>query len=165
MLYAEVFRELADAQVQYAVTGGIALVLHGVVRFTADLDLIVELSEDNLSRFLRVMDKLGYQPKQPVPAQDLCNPDMRRSWAEEKNMIVFTFCHPASPLKIIDVFISEPIPFPDLASELVWFDAGEARIPVVSKNHLKQLKRISSRPQDNADIDILEELERKEKGA
>ncbi len=164
MLYAEVFRGLAEAQVKYAVTGGIALVLHGVVRFTADLDLIVELSKDNLSRFLSVMEKLGYRPKQPVPAQALCDPEMRRSWAEEKNMIVFTFYHPASPMKIIDVFISEPISFATLQDELVWFDAGEAKIPVVSKNHLKQLKRISSRPQDHADIEILEELGREEKG-
>ncbi len=44
VFYEEVFRKLSDREVKYAVAGGVALVLHGVVRLTADLDLIVELS-------------------------------------------------------------------------------------------------------------------------
>jgi len=39
MLYTDIFIKLAEERINYAVTGGIALVLHGVVRFTADLDL------------------------------------------------------------------------------------------------------------------------------
>jgi len=42
----EVFRKLGDKKVKYAVAGGVALVLHGVVRLTADLDLIVEFSTE-----------------------------------------------------------------------------------------------------------------------
>ncbi len=48
MFYEEVFRKLTDREVKYAVAGGVALVLHGVVRLTADLDLIVELSTMSL---------------------------------------------------------------------------------------------------------------------
>ena len=55
------------------------------------------------------------------------------------------------------------MPFSVIEKEVVWFEAGDVRIPVVSKEHLKQLKRIAGRPQDIADIEILEELD-EEKG-
>jgi hypothetical protein len=163
MLYTDIFRGLANEQVRYAVTGGVALVLHGIVRFTADLDLIIELSEDNLKHFLWAMKELDYKPKQPVPADDLCNPEIRRRWAEEKNMVVFSFYHAAKPMNLVDVFITEPIPFTVIEKEVVWFEAGDVKIPVVSKEHLKQLKRIAGRPQDIADIEILEELDEKKR--
>ena len=51
MYYENVFRSLQKNNIRYAVAGGIALVLHGVVRFTADLDLIVDLEQENLKRF------------------------------------------------------------------------------------------------------------------
>jgi hypothetical protein len=158
MLYTDVFNRLAEQRINYAVTGGIALVLHGVVRFTADLDLIVDLSEDNLKLFVNVMGELGYRPKQPVPPDDLCNPEIRMQWADEKHMVVFSFYHPEKPLNLVDVFITEPLPFSVIEKELVWFEAGNVRIPVVSKAHLKQLKQIAGRPQDISDIEILEEL-------
>ncbi|MDP2156415.1 MAG: hypothetical protein Q8K68_01740 [Nitrospirota bacterium] len=158
MLYADIFNKLAEERINYAVTGGIALVLHGVVRFTADLDLIVDLSKDNLKRFVKVMGELGYRPKQPVPADDLCSPEARRRWADEKHMVVFSFYHPEKPVNLVDVFITEQLSFPIIEKELVWFEAGNVKIPVVSKTHLIQLKQIAGRPQDIADIEILEEL-------
>ncbi|HIE32693.1 MAG TPA: hypothetical protein EYP81_01410 [Thermodesulfobacteriaceae bacterium] len=62
MFYEEVFRKLNQKGVRYAVTGGIALVLHGVVRLTADLDLIVELSPENLRRFLDAPRNWAFSP-------------------------------------------------------------------------------------------------------
>jgi len=42
VLYEDLFRKLEEEQVRYVVAGGVAMVLHGVIRFTADLDLIVD---------------------------------------------------------------------------------------------------------------------------
>ena len=39
---------LNAANVRYLVVGGLAVVAHGHVRFTADLDLVLELQEDNV---------------------------------------------------------------------------------------------------------------------
>ncbi len=63
MYYESVFKALQENNVRYAVAGGVALVLHGVVRFTADLDLIVDLEPENLSRFVHTMSGLGYRPR------------------------------------------------------------------------------------------------------
>jgi hypothetical protein len=43
LIYEEIFRALNAKKVKYVVVGGVGLVLHGVVRLTADLDLIVRL--------------------------------------------------------------------------------------------------------------------------
>jgi len=43
MFYEELFEKLNMSGVDYVVVGGVALVLHGVVRLTADLDLMVHL--------------------------------------------------------------------------------------------------------------------------
>jgi hypothetical protein len=44
---------LEEAQVRYLVVGGVAVVLHGHLRVTADLDLVVQLTPDNVERAWR----------------------------------------------------------------------------------------------------------------
>ncbi len=158
MYYEDVFRALEEHRVEYAVAGGVALVLHGVVRLTADLDLVVHLTKDNLGRFIAAMTVAGYRPAVPVPASDLMDRAKRRAWREEKNMTVFCFHHPDHPMRRVDVFIDEPIRFRDLAGDLVVFPAKGIRIPVVSKEHLIEMKRMAGRSQDMADVEALERL-------
>jgi len=162
MFYEEVFRKLGEKKIRYGVAGGIALVLHGAVRFTADLDLIVELSANNLENFISAMNELGYKPRLPVRAEDFADPLMREKWIVEKGMEVFTFYHPELRLNQVDVFVREPLKFDTLEKELVWITARDVTIPVVSLSHLKILKRIAGRPQDFADIEALEELEKED---
>jgi hypothetical protein len=40
MHYEDLFRTIETHRVEYAVAGGVALVLHGVARLTVDLDLV-----------------------------------------------------------------------------------------------------------------------------
>lgn len=63
MYYQDVFTILNEKNVRYVVIGGIALVLHGVLRMTVDLDLIIDLEEGNIDRFLSAMKSLGYNQK------------------------------------------------------------------------------------------------------
>lgn len=162
MFYEEVFRKLTDREVKYAIAGGVALVLHGIVRLTAGLDLIVELSTENLRKFITAINELGYKPKTPVSAEDFIDPLNRKAWKEEKGMEVFSFYHPKMPMNLIDVFVNEPIGFNEIESEIVIFKARDIEIPIISKKHLKALKRKANRPQDIADIEALEEIEQME---
>jgi hypothetical protein len=162
MFYEDVFRKLGEKRIRYAVAGGVALVLHGVVRFTADLDIIVELSRDNLEKFITCINELGFSPRVPVDAKDFIDPEMRKQWIEEKGMKVLTFYHPQRQINQIDVFVNEPLKFEDIEKEIVWIKAKDITIPVVSIPHLKMLKKISGRPQDIADIEAIEELEKME---
>lgn len=162
MLYEELFRRLAAERIRYVVVGGVALVLHGVVRFTADLDLMVALDHNNLWTFLEAMEGLGYRPRLPLRAEDLANPRLRADWKEMRGMQVFTFYHPQRPMELVDVFIDEPVDFAAVERDRQIFTARDVEIPVISIPHLKQLKALSGRPQDLADIQALEDLERDE---
>jgi hypothetical protein len=159
VLYEDIFRALAEKNIDYVVVGGVALVLHGVVRLTGDLDLFVKLEEPNLLKFIAAMKELGYKPKVPVKAEDLADADQRRQWRTDKGMRVFSFYNPAKPMQLVDVFIDEPIPYSKAREGKKIFEAAGIRIPVVSVEHLKALKRISARPQDLADIEALEAME------
>lgn len=162
MYYEKLFSALEEKQVRYAVAGGVALVLHGVVRFTADLDLIVDLETENLRRFLQVVEELGYRPKNPVRAAELLDSSARLLWKQEKGMEVFSFIEPTQPMTLVDVFIEEKIPFRDVMKDRVFVTAKGITIPVVSLHHLKSLKRAAARPQDLADLEAIEALEKPE---
>ena len=162
MLYEELFRGLAVARIRYVVVGGVALVLHGVVRFTADLDLMIALDDENIRTFLAAMSELGYKPKLPVSPEEFADPRIRAHWKRERGMQVFSFHHPHRPIELVDVFIDEPIEFAAVEREKRVFTAQGVAVPVISIRHLKQLKALSGRPQDLADIEALESLERDE---
>jgi hypothetical protein len=160
MYYEDVFKKLDEKGVRYLVVGGVALVLHGVIRLTADLDLMVWLDEGNLAKFIVAMKEIGYKPKVPVKAEEFIDPAKRQLWKEEKGMQVFSFYHPAKPMNLIDVFVDEPIDFLTSERRKVTMKAKQIKIPVISKGDLIKLKRLAGRPQDLADIDALNELER-----
>jgi hypothetical protein len=158
MLFEEIFRELNRRKIDYVVVGGVAVVMHGVVRLTADLDLMVHLDEKNLTRFVEVMNELGYRPKVPVKAESFIDPENRKSWIEEKNMKVFSFYHPKKGIMLIDIFINEPVPYNKIRKAAVKMKIGNLLIPTVSIENLIKLKEISGRLQDIADIEALKRL-------
>src|SRR3989344_5529418 len=111
MYYEEVFKAFEENNVRYLVVGGVALVLHGVVRLTGDLDLMIDLEPANVKQFLNVMAGLGYKPKLPVRAAEFAEQAKREEWIKEKGMKVFPFIHEKDDFKIIDVFPNNPTPF------------------------------------------------------
>ena len=102
-------------------------------------------------------------PKAPVKAESLIDPQTRMNWIQEKNMKVLSFYHPEQVINLIDVFVIEPISYDKIQKDSVIIKAGNLSIPIVSIKNLIELKRISGRPQDIADIAALEEIARREK--
>jgi hypothetical protein len=47
---------LEAARVRYLIVGGVAVVLHGHLRTTGDLDLLVDLSDDNATKIVGSSD-------------------------------------------------------------------------------------------------------------
>ncbi len=51
MMYGErFFRELAKRKIKYLVVGGVAVNLHGFVRATVDLDIVISFRDANFQR-------------------------------------------------------------------------------------------------------------------
>jgi hypothetical protein len=53
---------LEVAGVRYLVAGGLAVGAHGYLRFTKDVDIVVQLIPDNIERAFTALSSLGYRP-------------------------------------------------------------------------------------------------------
>ncbi|BET69678.1 hypothetical protein ASA1KI_45960 [Opitutales bacterium ASA1] len=151
-----IFRALNDAGSRYLVVGGLAVIAHGYLRFTQDLDLVVSLDDANIRNALRALETLGYRPKVPVRMSEFADPATRESWIREKQMLVFQLVSDLHPTVAIDLFVEEPFPF-----DVEWHKAATqplapgASARVVSLPTLLALKRAADRPNDRIDIDML----------
>jgi hypothetical protein len=164
IFFGEVFKKLQEKKVNYLVVGGIAVALHGVPRFTADADFVLELVPQNIQKFIKAITELGYEPKVPVNPLDFADAKIRNNWIKNKNMKVFSFWQSNDPLKLIDVFVSNPIDYNELNKEKIVKKAAGIEIPIPSIKHLIQLKKIAGRSEDLRDIQMLEKLhDQKEK--
>ncbi|MHC4638404.1 MAG: DUF6036 family nucleotidyltransferase [Planctomycetota bacterium] len=163
MLFEEVFRHLNKAKVDYIVVGGVALVLHGVVRLTADLDLMIYLEEKNIRKFVKTIQNLGFRPRVPMKSEDIVDPLVRQRLRQEKNMKVFSFYHPKEAISLVDVLIDEPLDYQKIKAHVEKMKVGKLLVPVISSDDLIALKKISGRPQDLADIESLRQIKKHEK--
>lgn len=154
-----IFAELERAQVRYLVVGGVAVVLHGHLRFTADVDLVLQMEAENLRVALGAFKALGYQPRAPVALEDFLDPAIRAQWVREKNMTVFSLWSPTHPATTVDLFLESPFPFAEAAARATVVELSGVKIPVAAVEDLKAMKRKAARPQDLEDIRALEALE------
>jgi len=153
---------LGEAGVRYVVVGGVAVVLHGYLRATADLDLVLGMDEQNLKAALRTLDGLGFHPRAPVPLAAFADASERRRWINEKNLQVFSLWHSKMPGFEVDIFVEPPLPFDDLYSRALRVDIGKTNVSVASIDDLITMKRTAGRPRDADDIEAL--LQLKENG-
>jgi hypothetical protein len=143
--------------------GGVALVLHGVVRLTADLDLMIYLEEKNIRKFVKTIQNLGFRPRVPMKSEDIVDPLVRQRLRQEKNMKVFSFYHPKEAISLVDVLIDEPLDYQKIKAHVEKMKVGKLLVPVISSDDLIALKKISGRPQDLADIESLRQIKKHEK--
>ena len=157
----DIFRALDDAEVRYLVVGGVAVVLHGYPRFTADLDLVVELTASNASAAIAALRTLGYRPRAPVRAEDFADENIRASWREDKGLTVFSLWSPSYPGTEVDLFVEEPFDFGEAWSRRLdaVLDDGTT-VHVVGIDELRALKARVGRPKDVDDIAQLDAIAR-----
>jgi hypothetical protein len=147
---------LDDAEVKYLIAGGLAVNAHGYLRYTKDVDIVLQLIPDNIERAFSALKALGYRPIVPISAAQFADAQMRQSWVNEKNMMVLQFWSDAHIETPIDMFVSEPFPF-----ETEYAQALEKKlhdsiiVRFVSMQTLLGMKQSAGRPQDLADVEQL----------
>ena len=145
------------------VAGGIAVNLYGIERATADIDIIVNLEKKNLSQFIRVAKKLGLKPKVPVTLDDFADSEKRKSWIEDKGMMVFSLYDTKNPFFLIDIFVEVPFDFDEVYKQRKRIKFEDTIIPVVPIKTLIEMKKKSGRPQDRADVFYLKNFSKRQK--
>jgi hypothetical protein len=144
---------LNDRQVKYLVVGGLAVVMHGHIRFTADLNLVLPADSANLSKTIDALKALDYRRRAPVPFDDLLDPEKRRRWVIEKQMTVFSLFSSKHPATEIDLFLEPPVDFHSAYGRAVRFSiAPGVDATFCSLDDLLAMKAAAGRPQDLEDI-------------
>ncbi len=162
MYYKDIFKALQEHKVKYLVVGGVAMGLHGIPRMTADLDIMLDLVPVNIKKFIAATGKIGYVPRPPLTFKDFLDPHKRKSWASDKNIVMFTLVNPKIPYQEIDVFIKNPVDFKELCAGKKIAHFGRIEIPVASMDGLIALKEKTGRKQDKTDVSILKKLKNEE---
>lgn len=160
MKIANLLQSLADAQVDYVLVGGLAVQLHGFLRATVDIDLVLAMNDANLDRFIEVAKHYGLQPVIPVPIDALKNAQQIDHWHKEKGMLAFALREPQVGGNVIDVLVRPDISFEKLASNAVAGKLFGRQVLIASIDDLLAMKRTANRPKDRLDIEALEKVKR-----
>lgn len=155
------FRAFHDGRVRYLVAGGLAVVAHGYVRFTADVDLVLDPDAHNLRAAIDVLRTLGYRPRAPVALDEFLDPAARAAWVRDKGMTVFSLHSPQHPVTEVDVFVEAPFDFTTAYARRATQEI-EIGTPVtfVGLDDLLEMKRRAGRAQDVLDIERLKQVRR-----
>ena len=139
-----VCRLLNAAGVRYVIVGGFALALHGAVRATKDVDVLIEPTLDNVRRALEALANLTWGIARELDPADVVS----------------------KPITIIGddprvdlLTIAWSVRYADAAPTMVTMRIDDVEIPVADLNVLIRSKQ-TGRLQDRADVETLEELKR-----
>lgn len=141
-------KALNDEEARYVLIGGFAVILHGYVRATKDIDLLVDSDPENIRRLKRAMAAL------PDNAIELIDDD-----EVEKYGVV----------RIADEFVVDlmksacGIQYQDAISSVEPRHIGGVSIPVAGKELLIRTKD-TVRPSDAVDISFLRRMIDREEG-
>jgi hypothetical protein len=144
--FDSVVQALHEAGVRYLVAGGLAVNAHGYLRFTRDVDLVLQLVPENIVAAFSAFETIGYPPLVPVSAAQFADPAVLNFWCER---------HRETP---IGVFVTEPFDFDEEYGRALVKPLGAIAVRFVSIPSLIRMKELAGRPQDKIDIDYLRKL-------
>ena len=138
----ELLKCFLSHDVRFLIIGGHAVSYHGYPRFTKDLDLWIDRSEDNAVRVVEALRDFGFDFEGLSPEMFTQESRMTQMGREPNRVdllhtikgVEFSECYPRSQRAIID----------------------GSPIPIISKPDLILNKLATARPQDLADADQLQ---------
>jgi predicted nucleotidyltransferase len=145
---ARVFATLDRHGVDYLTIGAFAVIAHGYVRATADIDLVAGQDRENLQRLAAAFSELGARLRgvdahrldiDPTDVDTLANGSSFRLNAD------------AGPVDYLND-VPGAGDYEDLRARAVEITAAGTRVRVVGLDDLIRMKRASGRPQDLRDI-------------
>lgn len=155
MFYEDILRKLNQQKIKFVVVGGIAFNLLGGSRATQDLDILIMMDNENISRLINLLLENGYKPRQQVDPYDFTNREIREDWIKNKNMKAFNFYKDYQSFEEIDIIIDSPVDFKEALTNATIFKIDDIQIPVISIDNLITMKEADGREIDKFDINEL----------
>ena len=155
ILYEEIFKAFQKKKVKYVVVGGIAFNLLGGERTTLDMDILVEMTDENLRKIVSVLKKAGYHVKQPVDPMKIAEKETREDWVKNKHMKAFNFYKSEKSYEEVDILIDSPVSFGEVYKNAIDVCHGGLKFKVVSARDFVKMKKRAGRDKDLKDIQNL----------
>lgn len=150
----ELFAALARHGVDYVTVGGIAIQAHGGQRLTQDLDIAIAASGENLTRLAAALADLDARILGPDGQRSRSTPSATLLGSSDQWHLVTDH----GPLDVVTL-PAHLGPFDDLRARAHETPLGDLTIPIAHRDDLLEMKRASTRPQDVADVRLLESLD------
>ena len=146
MLLYEIVDSFDAAKLKYALVGGYALALHGLVRATMDVDFVISLNQNDFEIAEKSLAAIGLQSRLPIRAQDIIK--MRQEYIDNRNLIAWSFVDYKNPSRQVDILITKDLK--ELEVEKI--SVGGRKISVATLQELLKMKTEAGRPQDLIDV-------------
>lgn len=159
IIYEEILREFQKQKVKYVLVGGIAVNLHGYMRATADLDILLEMSNENLGKVVKILKRQGYRVKQPVDPMGIADKKIREDWIKNKHMKAFNF-YKEDEFKEVDIIIKSPVSYDMAKRNIQRIKIGKMTLPVIALKDLIKMKKRTTRDIDKIDIKTLQQIDK-----
>jgi hypothetical protein len=151
MFIHDICLALDKAEIPYAIVGGYAVALHGAVRGTVDVDVVIQWSLKNLQDTESVFKQMGLVSLIPITAESLFH--FREEYIHNRNLIAWNFYDPSNPLNQVDIIINYDLKNGQ-NTKAIKTPLGTIRI--LSLNDLIKMKKASGRLQDLEDVKALD---------
>lgn len=155
MFIIRLVQALRAHKVNFAIAGGHAVALHGAVRGTFDIDLVLAHTEKNFIAAEKALSNLGLSSRLPVNALEVFK--FRKEYLENRNLIAWSFVNNNNPIELVDILLGCDMNDVKKAEVLI---SGN-RVPLVALDDLIKMKKQAGRPQDLEDIRALRALAKK----
>lgn len=139
---------------EYVTIGGIAIQAYGGQRLTQDLDVAIGASTENLARLAAALLDLDARILGPAGQRSRSVPTAALLGSSDQWHLIT----PHGPLDIVTL-PAHLGSFADMRARAHEVRLGELSIPIAHRDDLMRMKRAAGRPQDLADIRLLEALD------
>ncbi len=140
--FKEFIKSLNDKQVHYLIVGGYAVAFYGYPRYTKDLDVWIEISEENAKKIIQALEQFGFASLS-LTEQDFLTPNQ-----------VIQLGYPPSRIDLLTSI--DGVEFFQCYQSRTSEDIDGQPVNFICLDDLKKNKRSSGRAQDLADLENLQ---------
>jgi len=139
--FKEFIQSLNDNSVRYLVVGAYAVALHGYPRYTKDIDIWIESTQDNAARLIKALEQFGFGSL-GLKEEDFLAPDQ-----------VIQLGYAPNRIDLITSLVG--VEFGRCYESRVEVKIDELKVSFIDVENLKKNKTATGRLQDLADVENL----------
>jgi hypothetical protein len=139
--FKEFIQFLNDHDVHYLVVGGYAVAVHGYPRYTKDIDIWIESSQENATKLMAALDQFGFGFV-GLKAEDFLEPNQ-----------IIQLGYPPNRIDLLTSLVG--VDFQSCYDAKIAVTVGSLVVNFIDIDNLKRNKKASGRLQDLADVENL----------